>query len=234
MFDDLSHEEVVQAIDRAVEELFAAAGVSAPPVDAVVLAQRHLGLTIRPAGKQTQRRWTSRQACPSPEPTAERRQWTAAQQIGQHLKPTLVERLSGASEGAPLRGGDFLANLIAQRLLVPTCWFADDAAECGYDLLDLKQRYRTATHEVIAWRFLDLPAPCIITILDNAHITRRRSNAWLTRRRLEPVEQQCQRYVHEYSRPRIIQEGGWTVQGWPVHQSDWKREVLRSVVEMDE
>ena len=28
-------------------------------------------------------------------------------------------------------------------------------------------------------------------------------------------------------------EGGWTVHGWPVHQTDWKREILRSVVEMD-
>jgi hypothetical protein len=28
-----------------------------------------------------------------------------------------------------------------------------------------------------------------------------------------------------------VQEGSWTVQGWPIHQDDWKREILRSVVE---
>ena len=129
--------------------------------------------------------------------------------------------------------GESLANLLAYHLLVPACWFTTDAPAAGYDLLELKKRYRTASHEVIAWRFIDLPDPCIITIVDNDHISRRRSNAWPTRRQLEPAEQKCQQYVHEYSRPRLIQESGWTVQGWPVHQSDWKREILRSVVEMD-
>jgi hypothetical protein len=50
---------------------------------------------------------------------------------------------------------------------------------------------------------------------------------------LEPAEEQCQRYVNHFSRPRLVCEGGWTVQGWPVHQADWKREILRSVVEED-
>jgi hypothetical protein len=86
---------------------------------------------------------------------------------------------------------------------------------------------------VIAWRMLDLPEPCIITILDNDHISRRRSNAWRIGRQLERPEQECQRYVHYYSRPRVVQEDGWTVQGWPVHQADWKREILRSVVEAE-
>src|SRR5260370_1141732 len=48
---------------------------------------------------------------------------------------------------------------------------------------------------------------------------------------LEPAEVKCQRYVHYYSRAKRIQEDGWTVHGWPVHQTDWKREILRSVVD---
>jgi hypothetical protein len=40
-----------------------------------------------------------------------------------------------------------------------------------------------------------------------------------------------QHYVNYYSRPKMVQEEGWTVQGWPVHQTDWKREILRSVVD---
>ena len=130
--------------------------------------------------------------------------------------------------------GESLANLFAYRLLVPTCWFAADAPGCNYDLMALRQTYSSASHEVIAWRFLDLPAPCIVTIIDNEHIHRRRSNAWSVRRRLEPPEQQCQRYVNHYSRPKVVQEAGWTVQGWPVHQADWKREILRSVVEQED
>jgi hypothetical protein len=129
--------------------------------------------------------------------------------------------------------GESLANLFAYRLLVPGCWFTTDAPGHDYDVLELKRRYRTASHEVIAWRMLDLPEPSIITILDNDHISRRRSNTWPVRRRLEAPEQECQRYVHYYSRPRVVQEGGWTVHGWPVHQPDWKREILRSVVEAE-
>jgi Zn-dependent peptidase ImmA (M78 family) len=127
--------------------------------------------------------------------------------------------------------GESLANLFAYRLLVPTRWFADDARTFEYELLELKQRYSTASHEVIALRFLDLPGPCIVTVVDNDKITRRRSNAWPARRRLEPAEAKCQRYVHERGRAKIVREAGWTVHGWPVHQLDWKREILRSVVE---
>jgi hypothetical protein len=96
---------------------------------------------------------------------------------------------------------------------------------------DCSRCYRTASHEVIAWRFLDLPAPCIVTIVDNDHIHRRRSNAVRIKKELAPAEQKCQRHVHEQGRPRIERADGWTVQGWPVHQPDWKREILRSVVD---
>ena len=129
--------------------------------------------------------------------------------------------------------GESLANLFANRLLVPTRWLAVAAPGQGHDLLELKQLFRTASHEVIAWRLLDLPDPCIITIVDNGHIHRRRSNAWPTRKQLQPVEQECQRYVQHFSRPRTLCKDGWTVQGWPIHQADWKREILRSVVESE-
>jgi hypothetical protein len=69
--------------------------------------------------------------------------------------------------------------------------------------------------------------------VDNGHLHRRKSNAWPIRKRLEPAEQKCQRYVHEQGRPKLLQDAGWTVQGWPVHQAEWKREILRSVVETD-
>ena len=84
---------------------------------------------------------------------------------------------------------------------------------------------------MIAWRLLDLPEPCIITVIDNDHVQRRRSNGWRINRELSEPEKRCQQYVHTYSRPHRLSADGWTVQGWPLHQADWKREVLRSVVE---
>ncbi len=224
------------SVDRAVEELLEAAKVTGPPVDAIVLAQRHLGMIVCLDRRQNQRGRAQRgrgrpQIFLRPEPTEERHQWTVAHEIGEHLKAALLARLGVAPEQTKAMMGESLANLFAHRLLVPTRWLAADAPALGHDLLELKQRYRTASHEVLAWRLLDLPEPCIVTVVDNGHIHRRRSNAWRTRKQLEPAEQQCQRYVNHYSRPRVVRQDGWTVQGWPIHQPDWKREVLRSVVE---
>jgi len=236
MIDNLEREEVTAAVDRLVEKVLGKARIEGPPVDAISLAQEHLGITIcldrgQPHRGRAQRSAGQRVIYLRPEPTPERHQWTVAHEIGEHFKSTLLESLQASPEQTPVMAGESLANLFAYRLLVPACWFAVDAPVAGYDLLQLKKRYRTSSHEVIAWRFLDLPQPCIVTIVGNDHIHRRRSNAWPVRRRLEPAEQECQRYVNHYSRQRVIREGGWTVQGWPVHQADWKREILRSVVD---
>ncbi len=235
MIDDLPRDELVGVIDCIVEELLHAAGMDIPPVDAIKLAQRNLGMTVCLDQKQPQRGRAQRAAGRKqiflrPEPTEERHQWTVAHEIGEHLKPSLLQRLGLSPEETRTMTGESLANLFAYHLLVPSCWFTSDARSQNYDVLKLKQRYPTASHEVIAWRLLDLPQPCIITIVDNDHVSRRRSNAWQVRRQLEPPEQECQHYVHYYSRPKLVQTDSWTVQGWPVHQADWKREILRSEV----
>ena len=117
--------------------------------------------------------------------------------------------------------------------MTPGAWFADDARGCAWDVLELKRLYATAGHEVVAWRLLDLPTPCVITVVENGSVHRRRSNAWRVSKTLQPAERECQRYVHTYSRPRIVAADGWTVQGWPLHRPDGKREILRSVVQTD-
>lgn len=238
MLEDLPRDEVLIKVDAFVEDLLQAAGVQAPPVDAIQLAQGHLGMIVcldrrQPSRGRAQRAGGRPQIFLKPEPTEERHQWTVAHEIGEHLKVRLLERLGIEPGGVKPMSGESLANLFAHHLLVPTCWFAGDAALLDYDVVALKERYRTSSHEVIALRLLDLPEPAIITIIDNEHIYRRRSNAWRVRKQLEPIEEKCQRYVHHYSRARVFRENGWTVHGWPVHQADWKREILRSVVETD-
>ncbi|MBI2804994.1 MAG: ImmA/IrrE family metallo-endopeptidase [Planctomycetes bacterium] len=236
MHDDLPREDMIAAIDRMVEELLHSAGITQPPVDAIALAQRHLGMTVildqrQPQRGRAQRMMGKRQIFLKPEPREERHQWTVAHEIGEHLKSELLECLEIPPHEARAMIGESLANLFAYRLLVPTCWFAEDARTLDYDLLALKQRYATSSHEVIAWRWLDLTAPCVVTILDKERITRRRSNAWATRRQLLPVEERCWRIVNEHGNPAMLRDDEWTVQGWPVHELDWKREVLRSVHE---
>lgn len=238
MLEDLSRDDLIAHMDRMVLELLAAANLAAPPVDAIAIAQGPLGMVICLDKRQMQRGRAQRaagrrQIYLRPEPTEERHQWTVAHEIGEHLKPELLRRLGVEPREAKAMMGESLANLFAYRLLVPTCWFADDAPAYDFDLLALKQRYRTSSHEVLAWRMLDLPQPCIITVIDNDKIHRRRSNAWPTKRELSSAENKCQRWVHAHVQPRRLHENGWTVQAWPVHQAEWKREILRSQVEWE-
>jgi hypothetical protein len=234
MSEDLSREEVDAAVDRLIAELLEKARLERPPVDALALAERHLGLTVSyepepPARGRARQTAGHAQLHLSPDATEEQRQWAAAHAVGVHLKPALLRRL-----GVEPRGGGSLANRLADRLLVPACWLAADAPAADYDLGRLKGLYRTATYEALALRLLDLPEPCIITVVDNDRVRRRRSNAWRVRRELSPAERECQRSVSSSGRPKKLCLGGWTVWGWPVPQDDGKREILRSVVDGNE
>jgi Zn-dependent peptidase ImmA (M78 family) len=233
---NLPLQDITDVIDRVIEQLLDAAGCTSPPVDAIALAQRHLGMVVCQNRRQEQRGKAQRSAglkqiVLRPEPTEERHQWTVAHEIGEYHKAVLLERLGIAPERTAPLAGESLANLFAYRLLLPSCWFAADARRCRFDLAELKQRYGTASHEVIAWRLLDLSEPCIITVIDNDHVSKRRSNAWPANRLLSPAEDECRRYVNSYSRPYFFRKENWTVQGWPIHQTDWKREILRSVID---
>jgi Zn-dependent peptidase ImmA (M78 family) len=234
MLDDMQREDVVAVIDQMVEELLDAAGVTAPPIDAIALAQGQLGMVVCLDKRQAQRGRAQRsggkpQIYLRPEPREERHQWTVAHEIGEHLKTELLQRLDIGPGETKAMTGESLANLFAYRLLVPKCWFDADAKALEYDLLKLKPRYRTSSHEVIAWRFLDLSEPCVVTVIDHEHISRRRSSGPRVTRELLPAEHQCQKYVNRYSRPKAVRVEGVTVHGWPVHAPDWKREILRSV-----
>src|SRR5436309_6893223 len=168
--DDMPREKVVAVLDQIVRELLDQAGISGPPIDAIALAQKHLGLTVsldrlQPQRGRVQRAGKKAQIFLRPEPTEERHQWSVAHEIGQHFKTQIHERLNLDPDEAKALTGESLANLFSSRLLVPTPWFSADARTLGFDLPALKQRYSTASHEVIAKRFLDLPEPTIITIL---------------------------------------------------------------------
>src|SRR5947208_2966194 len=125
MIEDLSREEVADAVDRAVEDLLNTAGMTEPPVDAIVLAQKHLGMLVcldrrQPQRGRAQRAGGQKQIFLRPEPSEERHQWTVAHEIGEHLKSTLLERLRVEPEQMRAMAGESLANLFAYRLLVPT------------------------------------------------------------------------------------------------------------------
>jgi hypothetical protein len=206
--DDLSREDVATVIERLIAEALSTAGVTVPPVDALAVASRFdVSVEIdRTASEEVN-------------------QWTAARAVGDHFKKQLREQL-GVERGS-------LSTPFATALLLPMQWFRKDVREYHFDLLQLKDRYRTAAMETIAFRLLDLGEPCIITIADADKVHRRRSNGPHVKKQLDKPEQDCLRLVNESGQPQTVSADGWTVHGWPAPLDGWQRVILRSIVELD-
>lgn len=222
-------------LDELVEQLLERVGIDAPPVDAFAIAER-LDLEIcLDRQQQTRGRLaqTGRQLTifMQPEPRTERQQWTVAHEIG--------EKLLGQAEHAARLGIDdcfapereMWASEFASHLLIPTAWWEFDARVCGYDLLELKSRYLTASHELLAKRMLDLDPPTIVTVFDQGKTTRRWMN-WAGRvPGVFAVESRVRESANRTGLAVKEQDGGLTVQGWAIHEPGWEREILRTVYE---
>ncbi len=226
-------------LDELIEEMLGQAHWRHPPVDAVALAKERLHMQVCLDASLANRGRAQKGRHGSfiylrPDDYQERYQWTVAHEIGEHWRGRILAELGVSAEELLPQSLEELANRFAARLLVPTRWLAQVAKETQWDLIALKQQFSTASHEVIAWRTLDMPVPCIISVIDQGKLTQRRSNSWPAPRTLTPLETKCQRIVHERSEPFALHDEGWQVQGWPIHQNSWKREILRSTWEAAE
>ncbi len=121
-----------------------------------------------------------------------------------------------------------VANQLASRILLPHDTFAIDGPGCDWDLVELKSRYATASHELIARRMLDFSPPVIITVFDHGRRTMRRSNLSFRTPPLGEMEHAAWRACHDQG--QTISEADYTcrVRAWPVHEPQWKREILRT------
>jgi predicted transcriptional regulator len=238
MLPETAQEELAAALDAAVADVFAAVDWTAPPVDAIRLA-RTLGFAVAWDDRQSTRaRFVRAHAGPGdlacrsillrPEPRVERRHWAVAHEIGEQLAHGVAERLDIDASTAAAGVRERLANELAARILLPTAWFAAAAGACDWDLPALKKRFSTASHELIARRMLDFPPAIIITVFDNGGISFRRSNQANPTRRLLDAEVECLHAVRASSALCVVDGGAWRVQGWPVYEADWKREILRT------
>jgi Zn-dependent peptidase ImmA (M78 family) len=240
MLAELAPEELADALDAVAADVLEAAGVYRPPVDAFAVA-RALGLTVAEDDRQRGRarfvRLKRRGRTPPqatillrPDPRPERRQWAVAHEIGEHVACRIFERLWIDPREADPAARERTANQLAGRLLLPAEWFGRDGPDCGWDLVELKTRYATASHELIARRMLDFPPPVVITVYDHARVTLRRSNV---AGRVPPPsarETDCWRRAHETGLAYQATEGTCTVRAWPVHEEGWKREIVRTEV----
>src|SRR4051794_15437698 len=120
--DAVTPEDLSAALDAAVAELLDAAGVPEPPVDALAIAERHLGFAI--VGERRRPPKGGRVVVVDPDGSAEANQWAAAKAIASHLLPDVVRRLGGDADAAA--GATGLRTRLAGRLLTPAAWFAAD------------------------------------------------------------------------------------------------------------
>jgi len=243
MLPEIAREELAKTFESVAMDLLNRAGIDEPPVDAFGVA-RALGITVaiddRQRGRARSVRLRGYRNCRPhqaillhSDPRAERRQWAIAHEIGEQAAYRVFGLLSVDPRETAAGTREMVANHLASHLLLPGTWFSADAGRCDWDLIELKHRYRTASHELIARRMLELPPPVIMSIFDHARITFRSTNA---RGRVPPLSQwemQCWHSVHNRNRPQRSSNGLQSVQGWPVHESGWKREILRTEVEVE-
>ncbi|MCR4412064.1 MAG: ImmA/IrrE family metallo-endopeptidase [Thermoguttaceae bacterium] len=242
MLPEIAADEWAAALDAVAAEALAQSRCDGPPVNALAVA-RALGMTvISDAGQPGRGRYVRLRASGgrAPRPTIflrpeardERIHWAAAHEIGEHMAARVFVLLGMDFREVHPRAREDAANQFAGRLLLPTTWFAADAAACGWDLAVLKSRYATASHELIARRMLEFPRPAVISIFDQGRLYFRRGNLPGRTPPLSPPERALWREVHQLARPRAASAGPHTIRGWPIHEPGWKREILRVEVEL--
>lgn len=235
---DFSQEDLFEVIDRLVNGLIERAGLSKPPVNALAIAENHLGIPIEirePADEDEsgRRRPRARPAGSgiflSPDMTEEQRQKVAADGIARSLLPDIFRKLDLAPDTDNKQFSNHIRGLVAARVVVPNKLLKSALKECRYDVAALKKVFSTATMEAIALRLLDLDDPCVIAIVDDGVVSIRRGNRVAAAKKLEAPEQTCLDRVMELDLPCRVREGEWTVQGWPVPDRTIRRIILRAV-----
>ncbi|HZZ73573.1 MAG TPA: ImmA/IrrE family metallo-endopeptidase [Pirellulales bacterium] len=236
MFAAAPPEEFEAALDATVAQIFSATGVAGPPIDAQQIA-RALTLTVawdaRLAGRARIVQWQTGEGFHGsillrPEPRPERRQWAIAHEIGEAAAEQVFRLLAADPRDAPAATRERIANQLAGRILLPSDWFFEAGAACDWDLLELKRVFATASHELIARRMLDRSAALTMTVFDHGARTWRRSPFGRAGQGVSFLEQACWRAAHERAEPAERQDDSMRVRAWPIHEPNWKREILQT------
>jgi hypothetical protein len=238
MLPELTKEEYSAALDQVAWELLEELSISKPPVDALALAQA-MGLNIAWDDSQRGRgrivRLRDFSGGPPqgsillrPDPRPERLQWAVAHEIGETCARRVFERLSIDPREAALGARENVSNQLASRILLPRAWFESRAKALGWDLPRLKHIFSTASHELLARRMLDFEQPVAISVFDHGRATWRQTNFARAAPALSTAEATAWRAAHEEGRAVVQTDRFGRVQAWPVHEPEWKREILRT------
>jgi uncharacterized protein DUF955 len=239
MLFDCIVSEVDSTIDETVNQFLKASRLYKPPVDAIVVADR-LGFAMVWDERQIGRARIAmvaprRGRLPRPtiflrpDPRLERVQWALAHEIGEAAIASILKKTRINAGQLPDQAREQFANLFARRLLLPSAWFASSVRECDLNLLELKQIYSTASHELIAWRMLDLPQPAIVSLFDHGRLQSRRSNLSGQLPPVNRAEANAWRQAHETNKP-VRLDSPTRIDAWPIHEPAWRREIVRTEV----
>ncbi len=244
MLPDIPAEQFAIALDACAAELLAATEMTRPPVDTFLLAERLNMVVARDSTMESRGRLVRLRAGASAgrgtilladEPRPERRYWTVAHEIGESVAYRVFGALGVDATDAPVAARERVANHLASCLLLPRCWFLEEARAVDWDLLELKQCFRTASHELIARRMLEMSPPVIITLFDQGKPQWRRSNSLCRIPKL--TEEEKQTWYAAFDGGKASQFAGdhlpeevVDVRCWPIHEPGWRREILRTAL----
>lgn len=234
---DFSQEELLEAVERLVAGMLERAGVTAAPVDALALAERHLGIPVEwvePAEEDDTGRRRARPRAGSgialtTDMSAEQRQRAAADGIARLLLPDIFHKLGVPLGSESKQFATHVRVLVAARVLIPSRLLRAALRDCKFDVPALHAVFRTAGMEAVAARLLDLDTPCVIAIVDDDVVASRRSNFMQVGRKLEAAERECVEQVTALDLPHRARVGEWTAWGWPVPGRPFRRILLRAV-----
>lgn len=245
MLSEIPHDEFAAALDASAAEALWEAGVDGPPIDALAVADGmrlvvthdyampHRGRFVRLADRESEHGGQGTIVVGVAE-RPEREQWAIAHEIGESIAHRVFERLGVDFDETLPTARELVANRLASALLLPRRWFAVDGREVDWDLLELKERYDTASHELIARRMLEMRPPIVITVCDQGRVQWRRSNVTARPPELTRAEREVWHEVHESGMPAFESSDAETglecVRCWPIHEPGWKREIIRSAV----
>jgi hypothetical protein len=235
MSPEIASEELAATLDHVAEEILDHAGVIAPPINALQLAVR-LGYEIAwSKGESGRARLVQTPRSDPlgrgtillhPEPRLERRQWAVAHELGEAAAHQVFERLDQDPRTVRANVREQVANWLAGRLLIPSRWWHSSGDDADWDLLALKQRFSTASHELLARRMLEAEPPIVITIFDQGTVFLRMGNHGYRPPRWTDAEERCRMQSSDEARP-IDHVGPPRIRSWPIHEQKWLREIVR-------
>ncbi len=141
MLSEIPDDEFAAALDACAAEVLWEAGVDAPPVDALVVAEGlhlvvthdfamlHRGRFVRLADREENGGGVGTIVVGVAE-RPEREQWAVAHEIGESVAYRVFDRLGVTFDEALPTAREQVANRLASTLLLPRRWFAADGREC--------------------------------------------------------------------------------------------------------